>query len=179
MKLVFAALAAVPFSCGPLLEADLALPEWCQNMDRKEVPAAPPDLPPEAEFSGLWGLPPLPVPEGGNAGAEVELVRIELNAQGIDSLGFLTAASIVADPEGAAVVIADLGDLSVNGTQAVLLPPTQQELTSLFAGGELPVVTRLAGELPDVPWTVDIKACFRSKANVAYDPFAPAPAGAR
>ncbi len=171
MKTLFVALAAVPFSCGPMLEAELALPDWCQTMDRKEVRAAPADLPPEAEFAGTWGLPALPVPED-MGGAEVELVRIELNAHGIDSLDFLTHASIVAEPEGRAVVIAELGDVQIEGTRAVLVPPTQQELTSLFAGGELPVVTKLAGKLPETPWSVEITACFKSKARVGYDPLA-------
>ena len=177
--LLCSALVALLFGCGPLLQADLALEEWCQTMNRFEVSAAPEEGRSNFTLSGAWTLPQNPVAaDSGKSHLQSEmkvaLVRVEIHVEGMAPADYLTAAEVRATLDGEEITLARLAEIDARASSMRLLPPEGLQLASHLDGREVPVQTYVEGTLPESPWRMEVRACFRGAVGISV----PGPASA-
>ncbi len=166
--LLSSALATLALGCGPLLQADLAVEEWCQVMNRFEVPAAPEGGPEALTFQDDWALPKAPqVNPAVESEVDLSLVRVELSAEGAVRPDFLRAAEITATLDGHPVTLAQLLASDTVTAPLILVPPERTDLSELLDGGQVQVETHVEGTLPAHAWRLEVRACFRGRASLA------------
>lgn len=171
MRSLIALAAASSLACGPLVSADVDAPELCRDFDPIVFDAAPDGMSGTFEESAPLELPSRLTQPGVDGDLEVELLRLELTAEGVPDMGFIDSAS-------AAVVDAEKRTQLAQYTRAEAAPrditlvpaAAQVNLADAARQGSVHVATTLTGRLPTTPWTLKVRGCYRGHLAVTWTP---------
>lgn len=163
--LLFSLLAA---GCGgPLISAELDIPEVCHDVEALEIPGMPPGAPEHLRVALPVTLP-AELQELGED-VDVELLGISGVARGVEDLSFLFSASVsVHRPEGDQL-IAEYIPGSTAGDELVFKAVRGVDLSALLAGPDTHLQASLIGVMPNQPWTLTTRVCNRVVATAAVE----------
>ena len=156
--------------CGPLVQARLDPVDVCWQMQRVEMPAAPFAIDGKWIGEQQWVLPQeLRQPLRG-LDPKVELVQVELRAEGVDNLGFIRDArlSARADPAAAPVEMSARRTGDPRRLLFVAEPPV--DVTRTLESGALKMAAEISARLPEQPWTMVVNACYRAGGTFEWNP---------
>jgi hypothetical protein len=163
--------ASLLAGCGPLVEGELAVQQFCRDVQTQEVPAAPISIHGSWSWKSEWAPPVLAMPDGAQLELALESVEI-LPGGGIEDLDFLDAAAVqIARLDGAHV--AEIAWAHPEGgtvRRVSLQPPAELDLAQLATGNSMQVETTLTGTLPTRAWNVTVRACYQASARYAWEP---------
>lgn len=99
--------------------------------------------------------------------AELEFVRAEIRpTSGVTSLAFVEKAAVAV--EGTPVYACDGNCPSTDGIE--MLAAAKQPATPYLSADMLSIQLDVTGDLPQVPWTVDIDVCVKGTASYSITP---------
>ncbi|HET7503531.1 MAG TPA: hypothetical protein VFK02_21060 [Kofleriaceae bacterium] len=158
----------------PLLEVQADVPEVCLTYPNIHVPAAPglTSLDRSFVFDDLSAVQDLADLE-----ADLQFVRAEVRAtSGIDGFGFVEAAHIVissGDPASTlpALTMYDCdGDCAPDGNRLELPAGLANNAIDYLRTNSIVIDVDFQGQVPTVPWTMDVDVCMKAKAGYTISP---------
>jgi hypothetical protein len=171
MRTSISFIAALIAGCGPLVQAQLEPVDVCWEMQRIDFPAAPTVL--DGTWSGeqQWALPSMLRRPLEGIAPTVELVQVEVRAEGVENMEFIREARLRTqlDPVAAPVEITGRRQTG-DPRRLVFVPDRPVDLTSTLDSGVLQLVAEISARLPQQPWTMVVNACYRAGGKFEWSP---------
>jgi hypothetical protein len=116
-----------------------------------------------------WVLPQELTQLGGIA-PKVELVKVELHAEGVDDVGFIRGAQLRTHIDPAASPVEITGRPTVDPRMLLFVPEKPVDLTSALETGAVQMLAEISARLPQHPWTLAVNACYRAGGTFEWRP---------
>lgn len=173
MRVLLAALLCLFTACGPLIEADGSIDEFCQDLQRIEIPAAPPDLNMSATLqqTATLSLPDDVRAQLQGTDAELSLTSVRLIGEGVPDLSFISDAQAKVDLGGTEHGLTWTREEPTSNSITVQ-PDAPIDVTPLLQPDAAPptIDATITGTLPQTAWTLRIRGCFTGRVRLAWSP---------
>lgn len=170
MRSLIAAAAASCLACGPLATGELSASEVCRDFAPIAIDASPVDATGTFEHTTRLELPPEVAQPGLDSDLDVELLRLELSAEGLSNLGFVDSVSAFLIQTQQRTEVARYTKVDDAPTQLTLLPTAVIDIAESATEQPAEVTTVFTGQLPRTPWTLKLRGCYRSALSVKWTP---------